>query len=124
VNKDPFADLNQLRLDPEVAATVKRAGAKQARARSERQRERFVMVPWSWIKRLKDARRPASHMVGYFILYQHWKTGGQPVPVTTVALRPFGISRWAKWRALKELEQLGLVRVQRGARCAPLVTVL
>ena len=124
MNKDPFADLNQLRLDPEVAATVKRAGAKQARARSERQRERFVMVPWSWIKRLKDARRPASHMVGYFILYQHWKTGGQPVPVTTVALRPFGISRWAKWRALKELEQLGLVRVQRGARCAPLVTVL
>ena len=124
MNKDPFADLNQLRLDPEIAAVVNRPGPKQARARSKRQREQFVMVPWSWIKRLKDARRPASHMVGYLVLYEHWKTGGQPVPITTVALRPFGVSRWAKWRALKELERLGLIRVQRDTRRAPLVTVL
>jgi hypothetical protein len=124
VSKDPFADLNQLRLDPEIAAAMNRPGIKQARAPSKRQREQFVMVPWSWIKRLKDARLPASHMVGYLVLYEHWKTGGQTSPVTTVALRPLGVSRWAKWRALKELEQLGLIRVQRGTRRAPLITVL
>ena len=120
---DPF-DLDNLRLTPEAAAMGRAAVAKQARATSKRQQQQFVMVPWSWIKRLKGARYPASHMVGYLILYQHWKTRGQPVSVSTVALRPFGVTRWAKWRALKELEQLGLIRVQRSPRRVPLATVL
>jgi hypothetical protein len=121
---DPF-DLANLRLTPEAAAAMGRAAAaKQARTQPKRQRQQFVMVPWSWIKRLKDARLPASHMIGYLILYQHWKTGGQPVSVTTVALRPLGVTRWAKWRALKELERLGLIRVQRNPRRAPLATIL
>jgi hypothetical protein len=82
------------------------------------------MVPWWWIRRLKGARFPASHMVGYLILYEYWKTGGQSIPVSTIALRAFGVSRWAKWRALGELERLGLIRVQRAPRRAPLVTVV
>jgi hypothetical protein len=124
-NKDDPFDLDNLRLTPAAAAAMGRvAAAKQARATPKRQQQQFVMVPWSWIKRLKGARRPASHMVGYLILYQHWKTKGQPVPVSTVALRPLGVTRWAKWRALKELEQLGLIRVQNSPGRAPLATVL
>jgi hypothetical protein len=82
------------------------------------------MVPWPWIRRLKDARLPATHMVGYLILYHAWKTGSQSVRVTTVALRPLKVSRWAKWRALQELERLGLIRVQRAGGRAPLATIL
>jgi hypothetical protein len=120
---DPF-DLANLRLTPEgVAAMGRAAAAKQAR-QPKRQRQQFVMVPWPWIKRLKGARLPASHMVGYLILYQSWRMKGRPVAVSSVALRPFGVTRWAKWRALGELERLGLIRVQKSPGRAPLVTVL
>jgi hypothetical protein len=122
---DPFADLNNLRLTPDTATALGReAAAKQKRASPKRHRQQFVKVTWAWIEHLKGARLPATHMVGYLILYQHWKTGGQPVPVSTVALRALGVSRWAKWRALKELEQLGMVRVQKHPRRAPRATVL
>jgi hypothetical protein len=121
---DPF-NLDNLRLTPEAASAMGRAAAaKGAQAPSKRQQQQFVMVPWPWIKRLKGARLPASHMVGYLILYQSWRMKGQPVPVSTVALRPLGVTRWAKWRALKELERLGLIRVQKSPGRAPLATVL
>jgi hypothetical protein len=114
------------RLAPEAVAAIDRAVAvsKPVRApKSSRRRQQFVMVPWWWVERLGEARYTATFLVAHHLLYRHWKTGGQPVPVSNVALKPLGVSRWAKWRALQELERLGLVDIQTRRRRVPLITV-
>jgi len=124
VRDDPPIDLDDLRLTPEAAAAMGRAAAaKQARAPSKRQRQQFVMVPWWWVERLKGARYTATFLVAHHVLYRHWKTSGQPVPVSNVALKPLSVSRWAKWRALQELERLGLVTMRTRRRRVPMITV-
>jgi hypothetical protein len=121
---DPF-DIENLRLTPEMAASMHASTARvKAQPKKRARHQQFVMVPWTWVERLKGARLAATHMVAYYMLYQHWKTGGKPVPLSTVALKPLGVSRWAKWRALKELERLGLVSVRTHRRRVPQVTVL
>jgi hypothetical protein len=123
VRDDPF-DLDNLRLTPEAAAAMGRAAAaKPARAQPKRQRQQFVMVPWWWVERLKGARYTATFLVAHHVLLQHWKTGGRPVPVSNMALKPLGVSRWAKWRALQELKRLGLVNIQTRHRRVPLITL-
>jgi hypothetical protein len=116
---DPF-DLDNLRLTPEATAAMGRAAAaKQAREPSKRQRQQFVMVPWWWVERLKDARHVANFRVALYVLYRHWKTG-KPVPVSNKAL---GLPPRSKWRAVRELEGLGLVCVQTRSARAPVVTI-
>jgi hypothetical protein len=118
---DPF-DLANLRLTPEGIAVMGRAAAaKQARAQPKRQRQ-FVMVPWSWVERLKEARHMAAYRLALFVLYQHWKTG-KPVRASNVALKAMGVSRRSKYRAIRELERLGLVRVEARPRRSPVITV-
>ena len=116
---DPF-NLDNLRLTPEAAAAMGRAAAaKPARAQPKRQRQQFVMVPWWWVERLKAARHVATYRVALYVLYRHWKTG-KPVPVSNKAL---GLSPRSKWRAIRELERMGLVCVQTHPARAPVVTV-
>jgi hypothetical protein len=114
---DPF-DLANLRLAPAAAAAMSRTAAKQARAAPKRQRQQFVMVPWRWVERLKAARHLATFRVAHYVLYRHWKTG-KPVPVSNKAL---GLSPRSKWRAVRELERMGLVSVETHPARAPVVS--
>jgi hypothetical protein len=115
---DPF-DLENFRLEPEFAATLAAAAGKREKARSKRSREQFVMVPWFWVERLKRARHTATYRVAHYVLYQHWKTG-KPVPASNKAL---GMPRRTKWRAVRELERLGLVYVQSHPGRSPVIGV-
>jgi CRP-like cAMP-binding protein len=122
VRDDPF-DLDNLRLTPEAAAAMGRAAAaKEARAQPKRQRQQFVMVPWWWVERLKAARLAATYRVALYLLFQHWKTG-KPVPASNAALKALGVPRRSKYRAIRELERLDLIRVERRRRRSPVVTV-
>jgi hypothetical protein len=124
MKNDPF-DLENLRLTPEFAATMGRAAAvKHEKARPKRSREQFVMVPLAWVERLKGAEGSAIFFVAIHILLQHWKTNGKPVPVSTRTLKSLGVSRWAKWRALRELEMRGLIRIKTRHKRSPLAVVL
>jgi hypothetical protein len=88
----------------------------------ERRRRYFVMVPWMWIERLVDARHIATYRVALHVLYQDWKGGSKPFTLSNSAV--MGVSRWQKWRALRELERLGLVTIERRKRKAPLITAI
>jgi hypothetical protein len=120
---DPF-DLANLRLTPEATAAMSRAAAaEQARAQPKRQRQPFVMVPWAWVERLKGARHVATYRLALFLLYQRWKTN-KPIPVSNVAMKALGVPRRSKYRAIRDLERLGLIRVEWRRRRSPVVTVL
>jgi hypothetical protein len=123
-NDDPFDDLDNLRLTPEAAAAMNRAAAsKLAKPRTERPRHGdFVKFPLAWVERLEGTEGSAIFFVAIHILHQDWRTSGKPVPVSNKALKGAGVSRWAKWRALRELEARGLIRVKGRGRRSPLVT--
>jgi hypothetical protein len=118
IENDPYADLKQHRMTPEAASKLAFVPRK-----IQKQRQHFVKVPWTWIERLAGARYTATYRVALHILYRHWKTG-QPFVLSNGMLSMEGVERRAKWRGLQELEQLGLVAIERRQRKSPLITVL
>jgi hypothetical protein len=88
-------------------------------------RGQFVQVPLIWVERLQTARCVGSYRLALHLLFQHWKSGGKPIKLSNVALAKLGIRDGdAKWRALLELERLGLVEIERHPKKNPLVSAL
>jgi hypothetical protein len=117
--KDSF-DVNALRIDPADSAFVtKPAGAQKAKWQ-----RKFVRVPWAWIDRLKTSNRGSTYRLALLLIYEYWRTGSRPIRLSNAMLAGDGITRKSKWRALRELEQLELVKVERRPRKSPVVTLL
>jgi hypothetical protein len=114
---DPF-DLSKLVLPPEMVRERRITMPRKIR------HGHFVKIPCWWIDRLaKSTRYRATFLVALHLLYQHWKLRGQPVKLANGALRMEGVSRGTKWRALVELEQAGLITIERRSRKSPVITV-
>jgi hypothetical protein len=119
---DDDFNLEKLRLRPEdIQAYIGKAGAGGPRARRQ---DRFVIVPATWAGRLTDARHASTLKLALYLLYRHWKSGGQPIPLSNVFAASVGVSRRSKWRAINELEHLKLITVERRPRKSPRVTLL
>jgi hypothetical protein len=118
---DPYADLKRHRLTPEMARL---AGMPPRRTGVPGTQRHFVRVPVLWVERLAEARHLATYRLALYLLYRSWKTGSRSITLSNGVLAAEGITRWTKWRALRELERLGLVGVERRQRKAPRVTVL
>jgi hypothetical protein len=113
MDQDPF-DLGQLRIDPERVAKP---------AKPKKWRRQFVRVPWAWVECLQKAKRVSTYRLALVLVYEHWRTGGRPVALSNVFAHAEGLSRRSKWRAIAELESLGLIRVTRHQRRAPRVVL-
>jgi hypothetical protein len=88
-------------------------------------RQPFVMVPLAWVEQLSTAKHRASWPVALELLRRNLKGSGQPIPLPNGQLEAkFRINRTQKWEALRELKQLGLIRIERRPRKSPMVTVL
>ena len=118
---DPYADLKQHRLTAEAQAITAERRAVVPR-KIQKRRRHFVKVPWSWVERLTRARHIVTYRVALHILYEHWRAGGRPCTLANGAVE--GVARGTKWRALRELEHLGLVTIERHKRKAPRVTAV
>jgi hypothetical protein len=116
--KDDSFDLKSL-----VLPTVRERLAVVPR-KIQKRRQHFVKVPWTWIERLSKTGSPNTYRVALHLLYLHWKQGGHAITLANGMLIMEGVSRWAKWRALRELEQLGLINIECRPRKSPLVTVI
>jgi hypothetical protein len=116
---DPYADLKQHRLTPETLAKL--AGVPR---KIRKRREHFVQFPWPWVERLAKARYIATYRVALHVLYRHWKAGGEPFTLSNSMVATEGVARGTKWRALRELEQLGLIAIERRKRKSPRITVI
>jgi hypothetical protein len=113
MDQDPL-DLEQLRIAPERVTKP---------AKPKRWRRHFVRVPWPWVERLQKAKRVSTYRLALVLIYEQWRTGGRPVALSNVLAHAEGLSRRSKWRAIAELENLGLIQVKRHRRRAPRVVL-
>jgi hypothetical protein len=117
MDDDPF-DLKRLRIDPaELAPMRKKPEPKRSQAE-------FVKFPYERVLSTAGRIGDAPLAVLVELAHQSFKTHRKQVPLTNVALRSVGINRCAKLRALRQLEEAGLVQVEWRGRRSPLVTLL
>jgi len=116
-------DLEELRIDGIPATKVETSVSKR---REERRGREFIMFPLSWLDRLSKTKRRATVFVALCLLELKWRSNDKsaPVPLSNLRMEELGISRYEKWRALKELEAHGFVTVERAKGRSPRVTLL
>ena len=84
----------------------------------------FVRVPiWFAVEATKATKTPKA-LVWIRLLHLSWKTGRTTFPLPNGQLEKDGVSRLTKYRALRELEEGGLIRIERRPNKAPVVTVV
>jgi hypothetical protein len=84
----------------------------------------FIKLPLEWVYRLDTARCVATSKVAHHLLHRSFKDRRQTIRLASGVLALKGVSRDQKWRALAELEVLGLISVERRPRKSPIVTLL
>ena len=112
---DPFDDLDNWQLPPMGEARIGTTPAK-----IQKRRKKFIMVPLGWVEKLEGCSGHTYH-VALHLLYLHWTSHGKPIQVANGMLRYDGVSRRSKWRALTQLEQRGLIIIERRNRRSPII---
>jgi hypothetical protein len=107
---DPF-DLENLVVEP---------APKPAPKPRKPARPKFAMVPLSLIPILAGSGE-AAILLAIYLLHQDWKTKGEAITLSNVALEGSGLTRLQKYRALRRLGKLGLVVVERRGKASPRV---
>jgi hypothetical protein len=92
-------------------------------AKPKKWQRHYVNVPWQWVERLRGAKRISTYRLALVLLYEHWRTGARPTALSNVFALAEGLPARSKWRALAELESLGLIHVKRQRRHAPRVVL-
>jgi hypothetical protein len=115
---DPY-DPKRLRVDPAKFATP------YIPAKIRKRREQFVMLPMWWYDKLANPVPVCrtTCLIAWHLLYLDWKNRGKPFKLPNGTLRFDGISRFAKWRALTDLERRGLITIERRSRRSPVIHV-
>jgi hypothetical protein len=103
-------------------ASVSMAAEQIRSARRHRQREQFIRVPMAWAGRLSGARYTATLKVALHLLDRAFRTRRSTVLLANAGL--VGVTRWQKWRAIEELETMGLIKVEHRPRRSPEITLL
>lgn len=102
----------------EIAARLEKARkANAARQPRLAVTSKFIKVPLVWAEKLD----PVTLKVLMFILHRAFQNHGPGFPVATAGLHVWGISRKQKTRALRGLEQLGLISLELRSRRNPIV---
>jgi hypothetical protein len=118
---DYFDDVEKLRLKgplPPLPASAR------VRSKRNRQEGEFVVISREQSDRLDKARWYGSERVFRHLLFLTWRAPDKPVKVGNIAFNRKGTDRRIKYRALKELENLGLIRAKWEPRKSPFVIVL
>ena len=87
--------------------------------------ERFLKgpVPLWWLQKASSlGKGPLA--VGLALWFQHGLTRKNPVRLSNMVVVPWGVSRYAKYRALGKLEATGLVRVENKGNQSPEVEIV
>ena len=87
---------------------------------------KFVRLPYAWLRRLWEHQVSitACYLLGELDRLIHEPGKGNPVKLSTEALKSMKLSRWAAWRALRQLERAGAVTVLRHRGRLPVVDVV
>jgi hypothetical protein len=118
--RDQF-NLDDLRIDPTDPKLKPRSDGRGAKKKWQR---KYISFPWSWLDRLKTTGRGATCRLALFLVYEHWRIGGRTIKLTNTMAAEVGVSPDTKGRALDDLEQAGLIKVERRPHKSPRVTLL
>jgi DNA-binding transcriptional ArsR family regulator len=129
---DIYADLNRLRLNPAsfTPAGLVRLAESKATPKPKVQAKRIAgeflkgPIPLPWLTAVTRLSGKAPLAVALAVCFEAGRRKSNEVKLTTAILRRFSVNRKAKYRALKSLEEAGLVRVRREPRRNPVVTIL
>jgi hypothetical protein len=104
----------------ELENLVVEQAPKAAPKRHKPSRPQFVMFPLLLAPVLSGSGE-ATILLALYLLHQDWKTKGDAFPLSNVALEDWGLTRLQKYRALRRLEKLGLIAVERRGKASPRV---
>jgi hypothetical protein len=119
VTDDDRLDLDDLKLPPEMVCE-RPVGIPERIKKRQRQ---FVQLPLALVDKVACHSRDKTFAVLCYLLHENWKQGGGPIKVPNGFLNKLGVGRGAKSRALKKLERLGIISVERRDRKSPIVTI-
>ena len=86
--------------------------------------DKFVKVPLWWAEHAARATRTPKAMVWIWLLHLAWAARSNTFTLPNQRLHARGVSRGVKRRALRELEEAGLIQVTRRTRKCPVVTLI
>jgi hypothetical protein len=92
--------------------------------RTKAKKDAFVQVPLWWAEQAAQATRTPQAMVLVWLLHLSWKEHSPTFKLPNERLAIRGVSRFAKTRALRNLEAARLIQVKRERGKAPTVTLL
>ena len=84
----------------------------------------FVKLPMRWAERLPKARRSSLVVAIYLLRRKFERPREKSLKLSNEYLTSVGVKRSEKGRALRELEELGLIKVERYSTKAPVITLL
>jgi hypothetical protein len=122
VTEDDF-DLSKFRLDLDTTPTIK---APRVPEKIRKRREQFVQIPMWCLAVL--AQEPIASGSTFYLAGHLWHLDfinyRKPFNLGNGMLAYDGISRQTKWRALRNLEQRGLVRVECRDSKSPIIHMI
>jgi len=121
---DIFNDLDQCRVPDKAGQLIKAKLTVMPKARKARTEFLKGPIPLSWLLRVMKIPSKAPLAVALAIWFEAGRRRSNEVKLTTAILNRFNVNRKAKYRALKMLEEVGLIHVYRKPRCNPVVTIL
>jgi hypothetical protein len=116
-------NLDEIALTPEQVAQLAPL-QKTSHPKLRLARAKFVQLPYEETLQAAGELQNAQLAVLVELAHLRFKTHENPVPLSNNVLRTAGITHWAKNRALRKLEDAGLVRVSWRKQKCPLVTIL
>lgn len=87
-------------------------------------RDKFAMVPLWWAEQASQAMETPQAMLLVWLIHLAWEAQGPTFRLPNSRLRDRGVSRFVKGRALRQLEEAGLIQVAREEGKSPTVTLL
>jgi DNA-binding transcriptional ArsR family regulator len=112
-------DLDDLKLPPEMV----RERCVGVPKRIKKRHQQFVRVPLALVDKIARNLREKTFVVLCHLLHEDWRQGGGRIKVPNRFLERIGVGPDAKSRALKKLESLGIISVERRDRKSPIVTI-
>jgi DNA-binding transcriptional ArsR family regulator len=119
VTEEDRLNVDDLKLPPEMA----RERSVGIPKRIQKRQQQFVKLPLTLVDKVARHSRDKIFAVLCHLLHLEWKQGGGPIKLPNGLLDKLGVGRGAKYRALRKLERLGIVSVERQDRKSPIVTI-
>jgi hypothetical protein len=120
MSEDGELDIDKFRITDAAPPAAQPGPATRPRTRQPRGKE-FTMLPKTWSRCLAHTKHIATYKVAVHLLHQHWKEKGAWLTLANTTVE--GVTRDGKRAALDEMEDMGLIEVERRSNKSPRVRV-